>query len=195
MQLTIKGKQIDVGDALRAHVQDNLQATTAKYFNNAVDASVVFSREKHLFHADLQVHVGKNIRMQTNDDADSPYTAFDLAAEKMAKRLRRYKRRLNDHHKQAANDPPIEAQAFVLQAETDDVPNNHEEPDQPVVIAEMTEPVETLAVSEAVMRLDLGELTALMFRNRAHGGLNMIYRRPDGNVGWVDPRGTRETTR
>ena len=195
MQLTIKGKQIDVGDALRGHVQDHLQTTATKYFNNAVDASVVFSREKHLFNADLQVHVGKNILMQTNGEADSPYAAFDKAADKMAKRLRRYKRRLNDHHKQTNTEPAIEASSFVLQAETDDAPAGHEEPDQPVVIAEMTEPVDTLTVSEAVMRLDLGELPALMFRNRAHGGLNMIYRRLDGNVGWVDPRGTRETTR
>ncbi|MEM7442214.1 MAG: ribosome-associated translation inhibitor RaiA [Pseudomonadota bacterium] len=195
MQLTIKGKHLNVGDALRSHVEEGLQATATKYFNNAVDASVVFSKMKHLFHADLQVHVGKNILMQTNGEADGPYAAFDLAADKMAKRLRRYKRRLTDHHKQVAAEPPIEAQAFVLQAEAEEVPADHEEPDQPVVIAEMTQPVETLAVSEAVMRLDLGELPALMFRNRAHGGLNMIYRRPDGNVGWVDPRGTRETTR
>lgn len=195
MQLTIKGKQIDVGDALRGHVQESLETSASKYFNNPIDASVVFSREKHLFQADLQVHVGKNILMQTNGESDSPYAAFDKAVDKMAKRLRRYKRRLNDHHKQDSPEPAIEASSFVLQAEAEDVPVGHEEPDQPVVIAEMTEPVDTLTVSEAVMRLDLGDLPALMFRNRAHGGLNMIYRRMDGNVGWVDPRGTRETTR
>ncbi|MEO1201043.1 MAG: ribosome-associated translation inhibitor RaiA [Pseudomonadota bacterium] len=195
MQLTVKGKHIDVGDALRSHVEESLQSTATKYFNNAVDASVVLSREKHLFHADLKVHVGKNMQMQTNGEADGPYAAFDKAADKMAKRLRRYKRRLIDHHKHGHGEPAIEASSFVLQAEVDERPDGQEEPDQPVVIAEMTEPVDTLTVSEAVMRLDLGELPALMFRNRAHGGLNMIYRRRDGNVGWVDPRGTRETTR
>lgn len=192
MQLTVRGKQIDVGDALRGHVSERLESAVSKYFNDAVDASVVFSREAHLFRADIQVHAGKNIVMQSNGEADEPYVAFDKAAEKVAKRLRRYKRRLTDHHKRTASEPPLEAQAFVLRSEIDSDATD-EAGEEPVVVAELTEPVETLTVSDAVMRLDLGDLPALMFRNAAHGGLNMIYRRPDGNVGWVDPRGTRQS--
>jgi len=188
MNLTVKGKQLDVGDALRTHISDNLDSIIAKYFNSAVESSVVMSREAHKFRADMTVHIGRNIFMQANGEADDPYNAFDQAADKMAKRLRRYKRRLTDHHKRAAEAATQEAQAFVLQAEPDTAAEDSPEaPDQPIIIAEMTQSIETLTVSDAVMRLDLGDLPALMFRNAGHGGLNMIYRRPDGNIGWVDP--------
>lgn len=193
MNLSVKGKQLDVGDALRSHVADRLDQITSKYFGDAIDASVVFSREAHLFRADAAVHVGRNIQMNAAAEAEDPYVAFDAAAERMAKRLRRYKRRLRDHHREDAAAPAIDAQAYVLQAaDGGDEEEAETETDQPVVIAEMTTPVETLTVSQAVMRMDLAELPALMFRNPAHGGLNMVYRRPDGHVGWVDPRGTRE---
>lgn len=194
MQLTIRGKQIDVGDALRTHVSDALNAVTSKYFTNAIDANVVFSREAHLFRSDLSIHVGRNIQLQSNAEADNPYSAFDLAAEKMAKRLRRYKRRLRDHHGvPTTGEPVLSAQAYVLEAEPEDVGDDHEEPVQPVVVAEVSTAIESMTVSQAVMRLDLADLPALMFRNSAHGGLNMVFRRPDGNIGWVDPRGTRES--
>lgn len=192
MQLTVIGKQLDVGDALRTHVDDSLETITGKYFNGAIDATVVFSREAHLFRADVSIHVGRNLQMQSAAEADSPYLAFDQAADRMAKRLRRYKRRLNDHHKDTAAEPPVPASAYVLRAEPEpgDGSDGSEEPAQPVIVAEMTTPIDSLTVSQAVMRLDLADLPALMFRNRAHGGLNMVYRRPDGNVGWVDPQGS-----
>lgn len=193
MQLTVKGKQLDVGDALRTHVADSLTAVTEKYFSNPLEANVVFSRTAHLFRADISVHVGRNILLQSNAEADEPYAAFDLAADKVGKRLRRYKRRLKDHHKDASTVDVLPAQAYVLDAGPDDVPDDHEEPAQPMVVAEMESQIEQLTVSDAVMRLDLGDLPALMFRNSGHGGLNMVYRRPDGNIGWVDPRGNHQT--
>ncbi|MEE8272876.1 MAG: ribosome-associated translation inhibitor RaiA [Alphaproteobacteria bacterium] len=192
MQLTVKGKQLDVGDALRVHVEDSLNAVAEKYFTNPIDATVVFSREAHLYRADVSVHVGRNIMLQGNAAAEGPYVAFDQAADRVGKRLRRYKRRLKDHHKNGSADKAIPAQAYVLQAEPEELPDHIEEPTEHVVIAEMTTAVETLTVSEAVMRLDLAGLPALMFRNGAHGGLNMIYRRGDGNIGWVDPQGSPE---
>lgn len=195
MQLTVKGKQLDVGDALRSYVSDALSAITGKYFNNAIDAQVVFSREAHLFRSDLLVHIGRNMLMQSVGEADSPYRAFDQAADKMAKRMRRYKRRLGDHHKDVTSaEPSLPAQSYVLEAEPEEPPESGDEPVQPVVIAEMATEIDSLTVSQAVMRLDLADLPALMFRNKAHGGLNMVYRRPDGNIGWVDPRGSRETS-
>lgn len=184
MKLSVKGKQIDVGDALRQHVEEQLSEITGKFFSQSLESIVTFSREAHLFRADITVHAGRGIVLQSNASAVEPYPAFDQAAERMAERLRRHKNRLKKHHPDAAIVE--EVQSFVLNAEQADVAEG-DSADNPLVIAEMTTPIETLTVSEAVMRLDLGDLPALMFRNRAHNGLNMIYRRPDGHIGWIDP--------
>lgn len=184
MQLSVKGKQIDVGDALRQHVEGQLKDITGKYFSGSLDAQVTFSREAHLFRADIAVHAGRGILLQANAAANEPYPAFDMAAERIARRLRRYKKKIVDlHHESHKQEDAFVANAFVLSGQEHDEEAN----DNPVVVAEMTTPIEMLTVSEAVMRLDLGDLPALMFRNRSNGGLNMIYRRPDGHIGWVDP--------
>lgn len=192
MQLSVKGKKLDVGDSLRNHIAENLGAIAAKYFGNPIEATVVLSRDARLYRADVSVHVGRNIQLQSNAEADDAYRAFDAAADRVGRRLRRYKGRLRDYHKPdgTAPDATITAQAYVLDAGSD-AAEDAEAPAQPIVVAEMTMPIDTLSVSDAVMRLDLGDLPALLFRNGAHGGLNMIYRRPDGNIGWVDPRGTQ----
>ena len=142
------------------------------------------------FIADIVVHVGKGITVQSEGKASDAHAAFDAAAERMSKRLRRYKRRLRDHHRGHAQDV-ISAQQYILAAEIETEAEEAPEPDgwSPVVVAEMETAVDTLTVGEAVMRLDLSGAPALMFRNRGHGGINMIYRRSDGNVGWVDPAG------
>lgn len=186
MQLSVKGKQIDVGDALRTHVESQLKELIGKYFSDSIDAHVTFSREAHLFRADIAVHAGRGILLQSAASASEPYPAFDMAADHMRQRLRRYKNKIKHHHH--ANARVEEAQianSFVLQGGQDN--REEEAPENPVVVAEMTTPIDMLTVSEAVMRLDLAELPALLFRNRAHGELNMIYRRTDGHIGWVDP--------
>jgi len=186
MQLSVKGKQIDIGDALRKHVESQLQEITGKYFNDSLDAHVTFSREAHLFRADITVHAGRGILLQSNATASEPYPAFDMAAQRIAGRLRRYKNKIKHHHRENGRDAEaFMASSFVLNGAESE--REEEANDNPVVVAEMTTPIETLSVGEAVMRLDLGDLPALMFRNGAHGGLNMIYRRTDGNIGWVDP--------
>ncbi|MFI4988845.1 MAG: ribosome hibernation-promoting factor, HPF/YfiA family [Alphaproteobacteria bacterium] len=189
MKVSVSGKQLDVGDALRSHIETALVGVVDKYFGNALDAHAVLSRAAHLYRADVAVHVGRNIMVQGHAEADAPYPAFDAAAEHIAKRLRRYKRRLRDHHReQSQQAATLEAQQYILAAAAD----AEEEPsgaDQPVIVAELTTAIDSMTVGEAVMRLDLGDLPAMMFRNSAHGELNMVYRRPDGNVGWVDPRG------
>lgn len=189
MQVTVTGKQIDVGDALRAHVDERLKDLVSKYFDRALDAAVVFTREakRRQVRADLSVHVRRGMLMQGHAETEDPYAAFDTALDRIAKQLRRYKRRLRDHHRGHSEEAAPAAQ-YVLAAELDDAP----EPDgdggwQPVVVAEMETTIEVLTVGEAVMRMDLASVPALMFRNRGHGGLNMVYRRPDGNVGWIDP--------
>lgn len=185
MQLTIKGKHLDIGDSLRQHVEQSLTDIVGKYFSTPIDAHVTFSREAHLFHADIVVHAGRGIVLQSAAEAAEPYVAFDEAAGKVGKRLRRHKNRIKDHHKQdAAPTEAVMAQYNVLHGEQESETAGD---DNPVVVAEMTTPIEMLTVSEAVMRLDLGDLPALLFRNRSHGQLNMIYRRADGHIGWVDP--------
>jgi len=183
MQLSVKGKQIDVGDALRQHVETQLSEIVGKFFGDSLEASVTFSREAHLFRADITVHAGRGITLQSNGSSAEPYPAFDQAAERMAERLRRHKNRLKKH--QASPPEETMAQSFVLDAVQPDIDS-----DNPVVVAEMTTPIEMLTVSEAVMKLDLGDLPAMLFRNRANGKLNMIYRRADGHIGWVDPSQT-----
>lgn len=190
MQLSVTGKQIDIGQALQEHVTDALNGAVEKYFGNALDGNVVFSREAQDIHAEITVHVGKGIQIQAQGTAGDAYGAFDLATDHMAKRLRRYKRRLRDHHRSARTEEAITAQAFVLAGESHD--DKEPASDEPVVVAEMEAEIPSLTVGEAVMRLDLSNTPAMMFRNNAHGGLNMLYRRPDGTIGWVDPRGNRE---
>jgi ribosomal subunit interface protein len=188
MHLTVKGKQLDVGDALRTHVADSLSNMFGKYFGDAIEATVVFSRERHLYRAMISVHVGRGILLQGQDDADQPYPAYDGAAEKVAKRLRRYKRRLRDHHR-TESQMEQRAQLYVLASESDEQEETPPAADgKPAVIAEMVAEIRTLTVSEAVELLELADEGAILFRNQAHGGLNMVYRRTDGNVGWVDPR-------
>jgi ribosomal subunit interface protein len=192
MQLTVKGKQLNVGDALRTHVSDSLSHILSKYFGDAIEVGVTISRDGHMYRAVIAAHVGRGIQVQAQGDAEEPYPAFDTAAEHLAKRLRRYKSRLRDHHKDSAREVEILlAQQYILADNDEEEPGEDAATGQPAVVAEMTTEIPSLTVSEAVMRMDLADQPALMFRNSAHDGLNMIYRRADGNVGWVDPRGNR----
>jgi ribosomal subunit interface protein len=192
MELSVHGKQIDVGDSLRGHVKDKIEDLSEKYFNHTTFANITFSKEGHgrpRTRAHISIKLGKNILVVADAIEADPYIAFDAAAEKAGKQLRRYKRRLRDHHERVEQTPENEirkARDYVIAT------NGHdkEEPpagEAPVIIAEMVTAIETLTTSEAVMRLDLADLPALLFHNASHGGLNMVFRRPDGNVGWVDP--------
>ena len=195
MQVTVTGRQLDVGDALRSHVEDGLEQAVAKYFDKPMDAAVKFSRDGQDFHADIQVHVGRGILVHGGAEASDAYGAFNRAAEHIAKRLRRYKRRLRDHRMGEARAFESEmAQKFILSAAAHEETEDEAPGGEPAVVAEMETEVPTLTVGDAVMSMELADVPAMMFRNPAHGGLNMIYRRPDGNIGWVDPRGVRENT-
>jgi ribosomal subunit interface protein len=186
MNLTVNGKGIDVGDALRTHVASSLDRVLEKYFSNPIDATATFSKQGYLFKVQLSVHVGRGILMQADGEGGDAYVAFDGAAETVAKRLRRHKRRLRDHHREPTDS--YSAKYFVLaDAESEETMADSNGAIAPAVIAEMEADIPTLTVSQAVMRLDLAGLSAMMFHNRAHGGLNMVYRRSDGNIGWVDP--------
>lgn len=187
MNLTVKGKNIDVGDALRSHIGDSLNSIFGKYLSNPIEATVTLSKQVHLFSAQISVHIGRGILVQSEAQADQAYNAYDQAAAHLTGRLRRYKQRLRDHHR--ADIETQRAAQYVLAA-GDMTDAGEEEPaadSAPVIIAEMQTDIPSLTVSEAVMRLDLSNQKAMMFLNRAHGGLNMIYRREDGHIGWVDP--------
>jgi ribosomal subunit interface protein len=200
MQLTVTGKQVDVGDALRRHVETTLEAILGKYFRTAIEAHAVFAREAHLICADVSLHIGRGIVVNSSGSASDHYLAFDAAAERLAKQLRRYKRRLRDYHgkARAPAEGPEMARSFVLAPIDEDAEDPEEanaaatEPvaadgAAPVVIAEMSTELPQLTVGEAVMRMDLADAPVLLFRNRSHGELNVVYRRDDGNIGWIDP--------
>lgn len=190
MQISVKGKQLDVGDAWRGHVMEKLPTIVGKYFDSAQDAQVTLGKQGSTFQVDLVVHIGKRIFVQSHGATGDAYSAFEEAAEHLAKRLRRYKRRLRDHHHQQPDEADmLPAQQYVLAGE--DIESESEEKDEPMIIAEMETGIEILSVGEAVMRMELANLPVMMFRNRAHGGLNMVYHRGDGHIGWVDPRGNR----
>ena len=185
MQILVSGKQLDVGDALRSHVDERLQTGVSKYFPNTMDAHVVFSREGQGYRADCSVHVGHGIQAQARAEAGDIYKAFDQATERLVKRLRRYKRRLRSHH---GNERPVpdrlSAQNYVLapEPETEEVSEEF----LPVIVAEHTSDIHLRSVGEAVMQLDLAELPVLMSRNSDNSHLNVVYRRPDGHIGWID---------
>jgi ribosomal subunit interface protein len=191
MQLSISGKHIDLGDALRARVGKRLTSGVAKYFDRAIQAQVQFSKARHLYRSDISVHAGRGVSVQAHGEATDIYAAFDAAADRIEKRLRRYKRRLIDHHADKPEPEPEEAvlpaRQLVLAAEDEDAPEPVDGAAGPVTVAETITRIHTLTVSEAVMRLDLAELPVLMFRNSGHGRLNVVYRRSDGNIGWLDP--------
>lgn len=196
MKVVVNGKQIDVGDALRTYVIDQLQNNLGKYFDDKrMEASVTFSRQAHLFRADCTVHAGSEIYLQSHGEAADIYPAFDGACDRIEKRLRRYKRRLTDHHKRRLESEAANwrAAAYVLAPEDveEEEHEHHAEGWQPIVVAETTMDIPELSVGEAVMRMDLAEAPVLMFRNRSNGQFNVVFRRQDGNIGWVDPANNR----
>ena len=189
MQLNVQGKQLDVGDALRTHVAEKMDLINSKYFGRAIDAEVTLAPEgQSSYKTQIIIRVGKNIQVVGTATEHDIYSSFDHAAERVAKQLRRYKNRLRDHHEREQVSPLAEIQKArdlviaVNQNEEEEV--KHEE--APAIIAEGTKNIETLSVSDAVMRLDLSEANFYLFKNPKSDSLNIVYRREDGNIGWVD---------
>ncbi|MDF1620462.1 ribosome hibernation-promoting factor, HPF/YfiA family [Pseudothioclava nitratireducens] len=188
MRYQISGKQLDVGEALQTHVKAELGETVEKYSQRPTDATVVFSRNAHEFICEATVHLSTGLTASAKGHATEVYAAFESCREKMDKQLRRHKRRLKDHHKERAE--PVEfAQAgmYVLAAEDDETESDGGSL-APMIVAEMETKVPTLSVGEAVMQMELAGQDLLVFRNEKHGGVNVVHRREDGNVGWIDPR-------
>lgn len=195
MRIQVAGRQMDVGEALRTRIEGELASGVGKYFNRATDAVVTVAKNGGSgVNVDCAVHLSSGISLQTQGHGGDAHSAFTDAMEKLEKRVRRYKRRLKNHH--ADNKPPLPAEdaaAYVLAplpeengADSDGEAHSEDE-GAPLVIAETTVSVRTMPVAMAVMQLDFSESPTLLFRNAKHGGLNVVYRRADGNIGWIDP--------
>jgi ribosomal subunit interface protein len=218
MHITVAGKQVETGEALKVHVSDGLKAVTKKYFDHALDARVTFAKNRAFFTCAIDVHAGRGLSLRGEGEGADAHRAFDVAAEHIAKRLRRYRRRVNEHARDMATERlPAEAETArqvilagpveepeerdedaLVQPNPDDgtVADGltakehddllHKQDGEGAIIAETPTEISRLSVSEAVMRLDLSQMPVMMFRNRASGQLNVVYRRPDGHVGWID---------
>jgi len=194
MQITVSGKQVELSDALRARVAEHLDLIAGKYFDHALEAQVTFSRARSFFTCDINVHAGRGLTLRGEGEAADAHAAFDDAAEHIAKRLRRYRRRVNEHARDLAHrERPEAARQYVLRQEDDGKPaaDDRVASAYATVIAETATEISLLSVGEAVMRMDLADQTVLMFRNSASGELNVVYRRSDGHIGWIDPARAR----
>ncbi len=184
MKININGLHMDIGDSLRESVQNSLPGSISKYSESPISADVTFSKEQHEIKCDCSVHLSTGMRVQASGRGGDAYAAFDQTCERLEKQLRRYKRRLKDHNRKLPVEK-IQASAFVIEAEKDE---NEEPADlNPVIIAESSTAIPTLSVGEAVMHMEMGGENLLMFNNEQNGSLNVVYRRDDGNIGWIDP--------
>lgn len=188
MQYQISGKQLDVGAALQTHVKQELDEIVDKYAERPTNAAIVFSRNAHEFVCETTVHLSTGLTAQAKAHATEIYAAFEGCRDKMEKQLRRYKRRLKDHHRDRSNPiEHLEGSSYILAGSEND---GESEPDslQPIIVAEMETKIASLSVGEAVMQMELNGDSLLVFRNEKTGSVNVVHRRDDGNIGWIDPR-------
>lgn len=188
MDVRVSGHQLETGEALRTHVETRLGAIADKYFSKALSAQATFGRAPHdKFSCDIIVHVMQGLILKGRGEASDARTAFDSASEKIEKQLRRYMRRLQDRHSQTAHALRQEEAAYTV-FDAGDVETESPPPEAPVIVAEMSVDIPESSVSDAVMLMDLRNTPALLFKNAGTGRHNMVYRREDGTIGWVEPR-------
>jgi len=190
MDIQVSGKNMELGDALQVHVTEKLSDGVRKYFDRGAEASVTFARERHLVECDVTAHLASGVFLAAHGEGGDAYGAFDESLEKLEKRIRRYKRRLKNHHANGKEPLPAEAASYYLleplRDESEDNGADDGDP-SPVVIAESQTALREMTVGAAVMQLDLSEQPAIVFKNAAHGRINVVYRRRDGHIGWIDP--------
>jgi ribosomal subunit interface protein len=184
MQISVKGKQLDVGDSLRSHVEESIDTMVSKYFESAINANVVFSKEGSLIKTDISIHPKKNLVIQGKSRGSDPYATFDAASDRVASQLRRYKERIKNHKGQDSEF--VRAQKYIIEPETGE--ELSAEITNPVIVAEKSADIPNCSVGEAVMRLELEHVNALMFYNSNNSNLNVVYKREDGHIGWLDPQ-------
>jgi ribosomal subunit interface protein len=195
MHITVAGKQVETSDALRVHVADGLEAITGKYFDHALEARVTFHKEAKgsnggHFACDINLHAGRGLSLRGEGHGADAQRAFDVAAEHVAKRLRRYRRRANEHARgQAVARESSEVLREYVVTPDDDMEESEAitTADHPAVVAEPVSELHLLSVGEASMRLDLSGAPVVVFRNSVSRAINVVYRRQDGHIGWIDP--------
>jgi ribosomal subunit interface protein len=191
MDIRVSGHRVDTGEALRLHVTERLQGIADKYFSRAISAQVTFGKgpHDHGFSCDIIAHVMQGVVLKASGAAQEAHPAFDGAADKIEKQLRRYKHRLKDRNGSGGLDavPMLESNASYIVFDTPPV-ESEEAGDAPLIVAETRVDVPEATVSDAVMMLDLRHTNALLFRNSGSGVYNMVYRRDDGTIGWVEPQ-------
>ncbi|MGB5559909.1 MAG: ribosome-associated translation inhibitor RaiA [Paracoccaceae bacterium] len=188
MRYQISGRQIDIGEALQAHVQSEMDQVLAKYAGRPTDANVIFSKSAHEFVCEAIVHLSTGLTTQAKAHATEIYSAFDKCNEKLDKQLRRYKRRLKDHHRDRVEPVELSGASSYILAASEDVDDAEPDSLQPMIIAEMETKIPSISVGEAVMQMELVGAPVLVFRNEGNNVINVVYRREDGNIGWIDPK-------
>jgi ribosomal subunit interface protein len=187
MPLRVSGKNLDIGESLRQHVVARVDQTIAKYYDGSVSGHVTIARDGSAYRSDCTLHLSSGVSLQAEGAAHEPYASFEQAAERIEKRLRRYKRRLKDRHGAAADMAGEAATTpyYVIESPVEDEEVGHDY--NPLVIAESTTRLRELSVADAVADLDLTGAPVGVFRHAGNGRINVVYRRSDGNIGWIDP--------
>ena len=189
MRYQITGKQIDIGESLQSYVTEELGGIVEKFSGRPTDAQVVFSKNGHEHTCETTLHLSTGLTVQARGRDNNIYAAFDNCGEKLETQLRRYKRRLKNHHRDRAE--PVElhaASTYVLASSEGGAADDEPDSLQPMIIAEMETKIPSLSVGEAVMQMELAGAPVLVFRNeKQDAGVNIVYRRDDGNIGWIDP--------
>lgn len=191
MPFRVSGKNIHIGESLRTRVNQRIAEATAKYFDGGYSGHVTIGKDGFGFRTECLIHLDSGITLEAEAISADAYASADQAAERIEKRLRRYKRRLKDRQAarvdgHAFEQAAVDAPSYVIAAPEQDTEEEITE-FNPVIIAETTTSLKRMSVSEAVMQLDLTGTTVVVFRHAGHGRVNLIYRRPDGNIGWIDP--------
>lgn len=188
MVLRVSGKNFSIGESLRQRVLDRIEAATSRYFDGSVTGHVIIDHEGTGYRTDCVLHLASGITLQAEGRSHEPYVSVDQAADRLEGRLRRYKSRLKGHHHGAGRSQKAAAETMAdMTIESPQGDEPHDGEFHPVVIAEQTHTLREMAVSEAVVDLDLTGAQVVVFRHATNGRVNVVYRRPDGNISWLDP--------
>ena len=185
MTIQVTGKNLDVGEALRSYVQERVVHTVEKFIWREPAGHVRIEKEHGEFRTNCTIHLWQGMSLEAHGMAPDAYQSADRACERLEKRVRRYKRRLRRHGGGETPRKQTAATSYVIQASQEEREESDE--DNPIIIAEAETPVHEMAVSDAVMQMDLSDQSFVVFRNASHGEINVVYRREDGNIGWIDP--------
>lgn len=185
MSVRVSGKHMEIGETFRLRIEDQIEQAVTKYFDGGYSSQVTVEKSGSRFSADCKIHLDSGAALQASGEANDPQAAFDAASERIAKRIRRYKRKLKDHHNGNGHTGFAEVAYTVMDSvpdEDDELPDNY----APTIVAESSKQLKTMSVANAVMALDMTDDPVLMFRSPGNEQLNIVYRRNDGNIGWID---------